>query len=361
MLKDAIDLTRVKRALVIKLRHHGDVLLSSPVFSVLKNHAQHIEIDALVYHDTRDMITLHPAVSEVFTIDRNWKKLGLLGQARVEWGLLQELKGRGYQLIVVLNDHNRAAAIVRYLKPIWSVAPDLPWHGHFFRKSFTHLHARVPGNTRHTVAAHLDALRRLGVHPSSDEQQLSLVAGVAAEHRISTFLQEAGLGNRPFILVHPGSRWFFKCWPVERMAALLNQLIARGEHIVLTGAPAREEAEMIAAIRQQLTQPVTDFSGKLSLKELAVLIGRARLFVGVDSVPMHMAAAMQTPAVALFGPTLDKVWGPWQSPHRLVMADMPCRPCDRRGCGGSERSDCIEQIEVGRVLASIDDMLRETT
>lgn len=360
MLKDAIDLSRVKRALVIKLRHHGDVLLASPVFSVLKNHAPHVEIDALVYHDTRDMITLHPAVSEVFTIHRNWKKLGLLGQLRAEWGLLHALKGRNYQLILVLNDHNRAAAVVRYLKPLWSVGPDLPGHGRFFRKSFTHLHARVPGNTRHTVAAHLDALRRLGVYPSSDEQKLSIVAGVDAECRVSVLLQEAGLENRSFILVHPGSRWFFKCWPVERMAALLNQLIVRGEKVVLTGAPASEEAEMIAAIRQRLVQPVADLSGKLNLKEMAALIGRARLFVGVDSVPMHMAAAMQTPAVALFGPTLDKVWGPWQSPHRLVMAEMPCRPCDRRGCGGSERSDCIEHIEVRQVLASVDAMLGET-
>jgi hypothetical protein len=73
MLSDAIPLTEIKRVLVIKLRHHGDVLLTSPVFQVLKNHAPHLEVDALVYHDTREMLTEHPAIEEVFTIDREWK------------------------------------------------------------------------------------------------------------------------------------------------------------------------------------------------------------------------------------------------------------------------------------------------
>lgn len=360
MLKDAIDLGQVRRALVIKLRHHGDVLLASPVLTVLKNHAPHVEIDALVYHDTREMITLHPAVSEVFTIDRNWKKLGALGQLRAEWGLLKRLKARGYDLVVVLNDHNRAALVARWLGARWSVAPQLPWHGRFFRKSFTHLHARVPGNTRHTAAAHLDALRRLGIYPDADEQRLVLEPGASAQGRIRTMLAEHGLSGRAFTVVHPGSRWFFKCWPAERMADLINRLPESCGAVVLTGAPSAEEKNMATEILSNVNRPVLNLLGKLSLKELAALIDEARLFVGVDSVPMHMAAAMQTPSVALFGPTLDKVWGPWMSPHKLVMLDMPCRPCDRRGCGGGERSDCIEQIPVGQVLGAVRALMEET-
>ena len=87
MLPDAIDLKSVRRALVIKLRHHGDVLLTSPVFQTLKNHAPQIEIDALVYHDTREMLTGHPAIANVHTIDREWKRMGILSQASHEFGL----------------------------------------------------------------------------------------------------------------------------------------------------------------------------------------------------------------------------------------------------------------------------------
>src|SRR5258705_9347955 len=93
---DAINLQSVRRALVIKLRHHGDVLLTSPVFQVLKNHAPHLEIDALVYHETRDMLSGHPAISQILTIDRKWKDQGFEAQMHGEWQLFKDLQSRQY-------------------------------------------------------------------------------------------------------------------------------------------------------------------------------------------------------------------------------------------------------------------------
>src|SRR5689334_18922421 len=122
MVPDAIDPSRVRRALVIKLRHHGDVLLTSPVFQVLKNHLPHVEADALVYHDTREMLTGHPAISNVFTIDREWKRMGPVSQARHEWRLLRALRARHYDLVVHLTEHPRGAWLTRLLKPRYSVA-----------------------------------------------------------------------------------------------------------------------------------------------------------------------------------------------------------------------------------------------
>ena len=82
MLTDAIDLSAVRRVLLIKLRHHGDVLLTSPLLSTLQAQLPHAEVDALVYHDTREMLSGHPGLSQLHTIDRQWKKLGPLGQLR---------------------------------------------------------------------------------------------------------------------------------------------------------------------------------------------------------------------------------------------------------------------------------------
>ena len=117
MVPDAIDLKQVHRALVIKLRHHGDVLLTSPVFQVLKNHAPHVEVDALVYQDTREMLTGHPAISTVFTIDREWKHMGPLTQATHEIGLFRSLRARRYDLVIHLTEHPRGAWLTRLLKP----------------------------------------------------------------------------------------------------------------------------------------------------------------------------------------------------------------------------------------------------
>ena len=116
MLEDAIELNTIKRVLVIKLRHHGDVLLTSPVFQVLKNHAPHLDVDALVYHDTREMLTGHPAISEVFTIDREWKRMGLITQASREISLLRALRKREYDLVLHLTEHPRGAWLTRLLR-----------------------------------------------------------------------------------------------------------------------------------------------------------------------------------------------------------------------------------------------------
>lgn len=359
MLNDPIDLNAVRRVLVIKLRHHGDVLLTSPLFAALQQQAPHLEIDALVYHDTREMLSLHPAIGQLHTIDRNWKKLGVLGQCRAELGLLSRLRARRYDLVITLTEHNRGAWLARLLAPRWSVGPDGDY-GRFFKKSFSHRYLQVPGNRRHTIEIHLDALRCIGVYPDADQRGLVLVPGHNAEATLAAKLAERGLRSGEYILVHPTSRWSFKSWPAEKMSALIDALSTRGEQLVLSAAPSAEEMAMIAEIEARLQRPVASLAGQLSLKELAAAIDQARLYIGVDSVPMHIASAMKTPCVALFGPSGDVEWGPWQVPHRVVSEPMPCRPCGNAGCGGGWQSECLQRIEVGTVLVAVDAVLRES-
>lgn len=359
MVDDPVPIEDLRRALVIKLRHHGDVLLTSPVISVLRNHAPRLEIDALVYADTAAMLDLHPALAELHTIDRGWKRSGALIQAREEWALLQRLRRRGYDLIIHLTEHPRGAWLVRLLSPRFSVAPRIGGAGRFWRKSFTHYFARPSNARRHTVERNLDALRRIGVYPGANERALVLVPGAAAEARVDALLAQHGLAPKSFLHLHPTSRWLFKCWPQDRNAELIRTLLARGERLVVTAAPDAREKEMVARILSQAPGAV-DLAGQLSLKEMAALSARARLFVGVDSAPMHIAAAMATPVVALFGPSGELEWGPWQVPHRLVVSDAhPCRPCGIDGCGGGKLSECLATLEVERVLHAIDEVLAE--
>lgn len=357
MVKDAIDLQTIRRVLVIKLRHHGDVLLASPVFSVLKNHAPHLEIDALVYQETAEMLTLHPAICQVHGIDRGWKKLGLWAQLRAEWQLLSRLQQRGYDLIVHLTEHPRGAWLKRMTAARFGVAPLIRDRGRLWSRSFTHLYA-LPRNTpRHAVELNLDALRRIGVYPGEDERSLTLVPGAEAEARVEALLKEHALAAGEFIHLHPASRWRFKCWDTARTAELINRLHDAGQAIVITAAPDSDELDMIEQIKSQVRRPVADLSGKLTLKQLAGLTARARLFIGVDSAPMHIAAAMQTPVVALFGPSGEFEWGPWRVPHRIITANFSCRPCGNDGCGGGKVSECLTTIPVARVLDAVNMLL----
>ena len=357
-LSDAIPQSRLSRVLVIKLGHLGDVLLASPVVSALRRHSPHCEIDALVYDDTAVMLSGHADLARLFTITRGQR--GWYRSVRDEWRLLNDLRGRRYDLLVCLSSKPRVAWLARLTGARYAVTADRPDRPAFWRNSFTHVYPVPRSNSRHTVELHLDALRRVGVTPAPGERRLALVPGEEAERRIDAILVEQGLQSGAFVHVHPGSRWLFKCWPAPRVASLINALHARGQQVVLTGAPDPGEEALIAAVTSRLNRPVINLAGTLSLKELAALIARARIFVGVDSVPMHIASAMRTPVVVLFGPSGEIEWGPWQTPHRIIVSNHSCRPCGINGCGGSNRSECMEIIEVAHVLAAIDSVIEES-
>lgn len=347
--------TDLSRALVVKLRHHGDVLLATPVLSALKRAAPQCEIDALAYADTLPMIEGHPAVSRCFGIDRQWKTLGVAARAAAEWRLLSALRERRYDLVVHLTEQGRGAWLARLLRPRWSVAPR--HGGDFWRGSFTHLYPKPDNARRHTVERNLDALRRLGIDIADADKAVCLVPGTAAEAAVAALLTKHGLAG-DFVHVHATSRWMFKCWPAQRVAELIDALAERGLRAVLSAAPAPREMDMVAAIKAAARSAPVDLAGRLSLKEAGALTARARLFVGVDSAPMHIAAAMGTPVVALFGPSGEFEWGPWRTTARVVVSDRhPCRPCGIDGCGGSKRSDCLTELPVSRVLAACDELL----
>ena len=376
MPKTAFSAAGLRRALVIKLRHHGDVLLAAPVICALKHHAPACEVDALVYADTAPMLEGHPALSRLHLIDRHWKRQGLKRQGAAELRLIAALRARRYDLVIHLSVHTRGAWLVRLLRPRWSVAPR--FRPGFWAKSFTHLYPAQSHPDRHTVDTNLDSLRALGIDVTASDRRVTLVPGVAAEARIDALLAAHGLASRSFVHIHPASRWAFKCWPAERVAALCDALAAKGLPIVLTSAPDANEMALIAAVQaaraavtcprssvpgtQIEPAPTLDLSGQLSLKELAALAARARLFVGVDSAPMHIAAAMGTPTVGIFGPSGDREWGPWDNEgggrHRVVASlNHPCRPCGRAGCEDSKVSDCLTSLPVAQVLAACLELL----
>ena len=354
MLRDAVPLREIARALVIMLRHHGDVLLAAPVLSALKAQAPHVEIDALVYDDTAPMLEGHPALAQLHRVGREWKTENLFSRIALEHRLYGELRARRYDLLVHLTEQPRGAWLARMLGPRYSVAPVVRDRGAFWAGSFTHLYPLA--GRRHKVETNLDALRRIGLQPGMEERRLQFVPGAAAEASIAALLAAEGLPERGFIHVHPASRWSFKCWTAAGNAALIDRLAA-AHRVVVTAAPEPAEMALIGEILSKTTSKPLNLAGKLSIKELGALTGRARLFVGVDSMPMHLASAMGTPALALFGPSGEQEWRPWRVAHRVVTSRHPCRPCGNDGCGGGKISECLTTLGVDEVHAAAQELL----
>lgn len=367
---DAIPLSQIRRILVTKLRHHGDVLLASPVFSALKAAAPLAQIDGLVYADTADMLSGHPGLDQLHAIDRAWKRLGLTGQAKAEWSLLKTLQSRQYDLIVHLTEHPRGAWLSRLLKPRYAVTPRVNGRGRFWKGSFTHFVSPIMGSgRRHVVEQNLDALRRLGMQPAQDQRALTFVPGADAEAHIAARLQSLGLEPGKFVHLHPPSRWHFKCWTAEGWANIIVRIRAAGWPVLLTAAPGAKEGHLIERIQTALAKhnepPAASLAGALSLKDLGALTAQARCFAGVDSAPMHIAAAMRTPVVVLFGPSGEGHWGPWGTPrighHQVITrsAQFNCRPCGLDGCGGGKVSECLTHITPDEVWAAITPLLSD--
>jgi heptosyltransferase-3 len=350
MVKDAVPLGECARALVIKLRHHGDVLLAAPVLGALKAHAPRLEIDALLYDDTAPMLEWHPALSRLHAVGRTWKAKGSIERFSLERRLFNDLRARQYDLLIHLSEQPRGAWLARSLGARFSVAPKMPGRGGFWRKSFSHLYPIA--SRRHQVEVNLDALRRIGLQPTLEERKVAFVPGTDAEARIDKLLE-----GEPFIHIHPASRWRFKCWPAGKNAELIDRFCAEGHKVVLTAAPDQDEMSFVGEILSKAKTKPLNLAGKLSLKELGALAARARLFVGVDSMPMHLAAAMGTPTVALFGPSGEAEWGPWNVAHRVVVSSHSCRPCGLDGCGGGKVSDCLTVLTVEAVHAAAQELL----
>jgi len=371
---DAIDVARMKRVVVVMLRHHGDVLLTTPVYQALKRANPALEIDVVVYHDTRSLLENNPDIAMVHTVDKDAKRSSAWHKLKAEWTFMRAVRQRRYDLLIHLSDHRRGAWLSRWLQTPVSIAPQSRDANAFWRGSFTHFwrsaasaRAGDPLLRRHTVEQHLDALRRLGIEVVR-APALRLVPGVKAEQEADAFLAEKGI-DQPFVLIQPTSRWMFKCWSIENNATLVKAVLKRGYAVVLSCGPGKSERAMIDAIVALVcTEPnrlprglaLANVPG--SLNRLAALIGRARAFVGIDSAPMHMAAAMGTPVVALFGPSGEDNWSPWRGDSNLVASVVThsgfmCRPCGQDGCGGSKVSHCLVQLPVSQVETAFDDVI----
>jgi lipopolysaccharide heptosyltransferase III len=344
------ELKQVKKILVIKLRHLGDVLLTGPVFRSLKQAIPQAEVDAYIYKEALPMLEGHPDIDRLIGYDRSWKREGAIFRMGKELGLLREIRKRGYDLAVNLTEGDRG--VIAALASKAKIRVGFPPKGRWQKKALTHLAKECP-SLRHTVERNLDVLRRIGIFPPPESRELYLHLPETAREKADRLAIHA-----PFILIHPTSRWRFKCWPAAKMRQLAEVLLKERKRVILTSGPDPVEMEMAREIAQGLD--ILNLAGQLTLKELGALIERAELLIAVDSVSFHMASALKKPVVALFGPTSDVTWGPWRNPYaRVVSMDKSCRPCYLDGCGGSKRSDCLESLPLESVLRAVDSQLKE--
>ncbi len=318
-IRHAVPSTSYKRILLIKLRHHGDMLLTTPVINTLRQCYPDSEIDILLYKETEAILRYHPAISVIHAIDRSWKKQGLKHQMHQEIALVKSLRARHFDLVINLADQWRSAVIALLSGAPTRIGFDFQKRRSFFwRRAHTLLVSTENHGNLHTVEQNLSILAPLNIKIASRSASMYYSADDAGMRQ--KLLAERAISG-DYIVIQPTSRWNYKCWDDAKMAALVDALQAQGLPIILTAAPDNNERAMIDHILSLCHNPaVFSLAGELTLTQLAAMIDGARLFIGVDSAPMHMAAALNTPCVALFGPTKLQHWRPWSENSTVIWA-----------------------------------------
>lgn len=329
-----------QRILCIKLKHIGDVLLMTPAIRALRRAWPGSAIAALVPRGTEEVLAGNPDLAAVFTFER---EAGAPGS----WGIIRALRRFGPDLVLEMGQGDREA-VLGWLSGARQRVGYAPGGSGGWRRAL--LTQAVPWNgAQHVVETNLDLVRACGI-PAGAGRPVLVVRSEMREW-MSARLASAGLPpGAPLVVVHPVSRWLFKAWPEASCAEVIARLARRGDvAVAVTSGPGPAEVEAANRILSRVEasrggRPVINLIGRTSLMELAAVLERAAVFLGVDSAPMHMAAALGIPAVVLFGPSGEHNWGPYGEGDVVITSPYLCRPCGQDGCLGSKRSDCLEAI-----------------
>jgi lipopolysaccharide heptosyltransferase II len=212
----------------------------------------------------------------------------------------------------------------------------------------------------HAVDRYLLIPRSLGVAPpSTAAPRFPLAVDHGADDKVSEMLISAGaLVGSPLVAINAGARWATKQWPSSAFADVADQLQDEGIRVVVIGRDA--EGDPASAVVDHMRTSAINLVGKTSIKELIALLRRVHLLITNDSGPMHLAAAVGTPIVALFGPTDPRRTGPYGPGHLVLRSGIPCSPCFSRRCVNPKTLECLTSISPGQVFQQALQVLRES-
>lgn len=343
----------IERILVIKLRQIGDVLLTVPALRAVREHYPGAHIAVMVNAGTEAMLLGNRLIDEVIVLDRATEARSFFGRIRKALSFALDLRKKRFDLAIDLTSGDRAAILSFFSRARYRVGAD-PMGKGFLGKRLLYTHRQPIRNPQaHTVEQNLEIVRQIGLDTS--DRSLSMAIPEEAAAAVQTLFARHRVPDSALkVHLHPTSRWLFKCWRDEAVASLIDRLVEQYRaQVLLTCGPGRAEKEKARKIFDLSRLKPVDLIGKTTLKELAAVSKRADLFIGVDSAPMHIAAAVGTPVVALFGPSGEHHWRPWGEEHTVVAKAMPCRPCGQAGCNNSKRSECLETLSVDEVWEAV--------
>lgn len=331
------------RLLVVQSSFLGDVVLTTPLLSALRERLRPAHLAVLVRADAAPLLEGHPDVDAVLIDDKRGGDRGVAGL----WRVARAVRAGGFHLAVSPHRSLRTALLL--------ALAGVPRRVGFASARGAWLyHVRVPRDRRlHDVERNLSLLAPFG--GPAGPPRLHLAVGTAARAR-ATELIPAGTG--PLVGIAPGSVWATKRWTVSGFGAVVRTLVANGARVVVLGTSA--ERPLCEAVARGSGGRAAVLAGSLDLPTLVAVVDHCALLVCNDSAPMHIACARGVPVVAVFCATTPALgYGPWGTASVVVEADLACRPCAPHGGRACPRGteDCSRLVPAQVVLRAARDLL----
>lgn len=344
------------RLLIICIRRIGDVLLVTPLIRTFKHHWPTTKIDLLVFKGTESLLSSNPDIENIISIEER-------PDFSQHYQLIKKIF-RVYDMSVSTLPGDRATLYAYFAANyrIGMLAADKSrwWKRFLFSKAI-----EFDNISTHTVLMNLRLAEILQLNPRPE-------IVIAWEEKDSQKVMQHIDMNKKLAILHLRPKFSYKEWVKEGWIGLASWLLEKGYTVVLTGDKTESEKKTAMELFDKLPQGAINRVGYFSLNQLGFLLSKAKIYVGPDTVVTHMAAALGTPTMALFGPSNPVKWGPWPkawalnnpfvqvgSQHRhnvyLMQAAGVCVPCFQEGCDRhiKSRSRCLEELTAQRVINKV--------
>ena len=331
------------------------MLFTTPAIAALRHHYPDARLTYLVEPASEPLVRHNPHLDEVIVVARP------RGLARLayDWRLARRLRASRFDVVIDFHGGPRSAWLTRFTGAPRRIGYDLPGRRWVYTERLPWTRSLLP--PRHSVLNQWDLLQPLAIGAADPKTHpVEMIADPAAARRVAERLGAAGVPPQASLIVlHVSASNPFRRWPRASFAEVAGTLAAEDprRRIIISSGPSEAEAAEEVARQAERRAGAHASSivqcGEFDLSELRALVGRAALFIGGDTGPLHLASATDTPIVALFGPTLPDRSMPWRDPATPSVAvdagPLPCRPCHQRHCVPGDFR-CLTRITPEAVL-----------
>jgi heptosyltransferase-2 len=343
-----------QRILITKLVAIGDLVCCLPTVRAIKGSFPQSHLAILVTPRVREVVEGCSYLDEIIYYDIFGKDAGLRGFIRT----IKKLRRKKFDLVIELDHYYRITTLISHLAAIKNKAGfDLPNQGR------RHLYTiKVPyALDKHEVETFLGVAEQIGAN-ALERELVEIWVSPEDQEYVSQFLAGEGVNSQDVLVcIHPGTgpSATSRRWKPERFASVADWLMEEFDaKVILTGVAS--EIELVNRIAELMTKRPIIAAGKTNLKQLAEIARRCRLFISVDTGPLHIAAAMKTKVIGLYGPNTPVKWGPYGDGHIVIYKGLACSPCTKQYLGQVSKCTnpiCMDGISVEDVKAAVSRML----